>query len=209
MSIQGASAGTGQAMSSVSNMQQLQQMAAGQSGADSDRGAGGIGKSNFVNAIMQALGQGATGTQASSGTAPSATATAAASTTPQAALQSFMQTLSAALGQTNGGDSDGDKDDGKQVSGGGRQGSNMTASIQNLLQQLSTNSPATPETSASPATDILGTLNTSYQNLMTSMNSAQGQTPASTPTLPSFLQNFMQNMNNGQNISGAMISTQA
>jgi hypothetical protein len=95
----------------------------------------------------------------------------------------------------------------------------MGANIQNLLQQLSANSQNTPtdSTSATSATssltstttDPLSMLNSSFQNLVTAMNSSKVQNPASSPTLQSFLQNLMQNMGNGQNISGAFVSTKA
>jgi hypothetical protein len=43
------------------------------------------------------------------------------------------------------------------------------------------------------------------------MNAAQGQNASAgnTPSLQAFLQNLMQDIGNGQNMSGAVVSTQA
>ena len=87
----------------------------------------------------------------------------------------------------------------------------MSANIQNLLQQLSASGQSSSTGTTSSATDPLSALNSSFQNLVTAMNSSQGQTAAAAnaPTLQSFLQNLMQDMSGGQNISGAIVSTHA
>lgn len=199
-----------------------QRVAGGDSDGDSDSsGSGGVGKSNFMSAIAQALGQNLPGGSATS-SASNVTAPSAGSTQdPQAALQAFVQNLFSSLGQTNGTSQAngtgqtkrGDSDDSGGKSVAGSQGSNMLANLQNLLQQLSAPAGSTSQTSS--ATDPLAGLSSSFQNLLSSMNASQGQTAPNTaqgqttPTLQSFLQNLMQNMGNGQNISGAMVSTTA
>ena len=224
-------------MSSISNISSLsnllnlqpassapQRVGAGDSDGDGDnsRGAGGVGKSNFMNAIQQALGQSVPGSlSTSSSSATSATAPTSATQDPQAALQAFLQNLLASLGQTNaspvggsqaaGSDADGDSDGSKSVSGVGRHGSNISANIQNLLQQLTASNPNTPASTQSNDTDPVAKLNSSFQNLMNSLNVAQGQNTsgANAPTLQTFLQNLYQDMGNGQNISGALVSATA
>lgn len=194
--------------------------------SDGDRGsrggAGGVGKANFMSAIEQALGQsfsgGTTSTSAvSSSTDPTATA---ATQDPQAALQSFLHNLFAALHQSGGQgnaptvggdkDSDGDGDGAGAVSGGGRHrgGANMTSNLQSLLQQLSAGTQNASPAGQSSGNDALAGLNSSFQSLIASIGSSQGGATAS-PTLQSFLQNLQQDLSNGQNISGALLSTKA
>lgn len=209
------------------------QRVGGDSDGDSDRskGAGGIGKSNFMNSIAQALGQSMpsnVGTSTAT-TSPGSALSSGATQDPQVALQAFLQNLFASLGQANGsqangsqatgGDSDGDSDSGKSASGVGRHrhgSSNMTTNIQNLLQQLSSSNQSASAGSkdASPniqSTDTLNNLNSSFQSLMNSLNASQGQSAPTTnaPTLQAFLQNLFQDMGGGQNISGALVSTKA
>lgn len=211
-------------ISGLSNTSYLQQTSAalsqvGMTDSDGDSdGSSGVrkaGKSNFLSAIEQALGQSLPSSSTTS-SAGSSTSNATPSTSdPQAALQAFMQNLFAALGQINGGqgsgsDSDGDNDGSKAVSGTGKHGSQLAAKLQTLLQQLSANNQTTSAGTQGSGTDPLSNLNASFQNLIDSMNAAQGQnaTAGNTPTLQSFLQNLMQDIGNG-NISGAVVSTQA
>lgn len=221
-------------ISSLSNLQYIPpttsrvQSTGGDSDGDSDgsSGAGRVGKgSNFMQAIEQALGK---SLGSSSTTASSATTTSGSATTqdPVAAVQAFMQSLFSALHQgggsaqgsnNTGADKDGDNDASRSVSGAGRGGSNMAAKIQNLLQQLSANSPssATGTQNASTGTqaDPLSALNSSFQNMLSALNPSQGAASANAnanaPSLQSFLQNLMQNLGNGQNIAGAVVSTHA
>ncbi|NNM80560.1 MAG: hypothetical protein HKM01_08925 [Gallionella sp.] len=208
----------------LSGLQQLspssQRIAGGKGDGDSDGGkeTRGVGKSNFMNAITQALGQSLSGTSGTSSSASSSSSSTSPTTPdPQAALQAFVQNLFSSLGQmasgiqTTGSDSDGDSDGSKSVSGAGKAGANMSANIQNLLQQLSASGQSSSTGTTSSATDPLSALNSSFQNLVTAMNSSQGQTAAAAnaPTLQSFLQNLMQDMSGGQNISGAIVSTHA
>jgi hypothetical protein len=201
-----------------------QRVAGGDSDGDSDGqgGAGNVGKSNFMSAISQALGQ-TTGTSAATSTS------ATSGTDPQAALQGFLQNLFSSLSQANGTPAtgkqktDADGDGGRRsVSGVSGQGSNISANLQNLLQQLAASSQATSSATGTNAADPLSALNSSFQNLISSITASQGQTATTqgqtattqgqavpVPTLQSFLQNLMQSMGNGQNISGALVSTTA
>ena len=57
----------------------------------------------------------------------------------------------------------------------------------------------------------LSSLNASFQNLVNSLDAADGQSAsaANTPSLQTFLQNLMQNIGNVQNMKSSIISTQA
>ncbi len=166
--------------------------------ADGDHGKESIGKSNFMNAVTQALDQ----TLSGSASKPQVSHKTAAATVqdPQVALQGFLQNLFSSLSQVSGKTGD---QDGAVPNVGSHHGSHIAASLQNLLQQLSS-------TSGSSSNASLSHLNSSFQNLITSINSAQGQAAsASQPTLQTFLQNLMQDVGNGQNISGTIVSTKA
>ncbi len=173
--------------------------------SDGDHGQESIGKSNFMNAVTHALDQTLSGSsskpqQASHKTSSSTDATAQ---DPQVALQGFLQNLFSSLSQAsvNSGNQDG-----AVTAAGKAHGSHMTTSLQNLLQQLSSSSSS----STSGTTNSLSQLDASFQNLVTSISSAQGLgASAAQPTLQTFLQNLMQNVGNGQNISGTIVSTQA
>lgn len=196
---------------------------------DNDGGSkvGRVGRSNFMSAIEEALGQTLSGSSgASSATSTSGSSSSTSSTQdPQTALQAFLHSLFSAMhqmgGQGNGAAATGNDADGNSsASGVGRHhhhhhgGSNLTASIQNLLQQLSSNSQSgsTNSQSSSSAgqgggTDALSNLNSSFQNLINTINASQGQgAPAATPTLQAFMQNLLQDLKSGQNISGAVVS---
>lgn len=194
---------------------------------DGGSGAGKVGKSNFLNAVEQALGQTLSGGSGTSPATPASNPTSSANSTqdPQAALQAFMHSLFAALhqagGQGNaaatgkGADADGDNDSSSSTSEVGRHhhgGSNLAAGIQNLLQQLSSNSALTTGQSSGTAqgsgTDTLGNLNSSFQNLIDALGASQGQ-GTQTASLQSFLQNLQQDLSGGQNISGAVVNTKA
>lgn len=204
------------ALSSLSSLLPAStQRVAGDSDSDSAKSSGGIGKSNFMSAISQALDQSLSG---SSGATSTSHKTSTTAQDPQAALQGFLQNLFASLGQVNVAGKAGDSDGSQPLSGAGsRHGghgshdSNIAASLQGLLQQLSANgttNSSSNDGSSSGTSNSLSNLNSSFQNLITSINSAQGQT-APTPTLQSFLQNLMQDIGKGQNISGTLVSTQA
>ena len=205
----------------------IQSIGGGDTDGDNDgsMGAGKVGKSNFLSALQQALGQSLSGSSgASSATSTSDPASPSNLTQdPQVALQSFLHSLFAALHQAggqaatagNGTDSDGDGSSSAAGVGGRhhRGGSNLSANIQNLLQQLSSSSQSSstssPSTSTS-STDALGNLNSSFQNLINTLSASQGKgTPTTSPDLQSFLQNFMQDLSGGQNISGAVVNTKA
>lgn len=183
-------------ISGVNNLSYLQPASSATpriSGGDSDGasdsrgGAGAVGNANFMSAISQALGKNMTGSATSSSAAPYAPYGTTVNTTqgPQAALQSFVQNLFSSLAQANGtpvsgnqktgGDSDGDKGGGNAASVAG--GSNMTANLQSLLQQLSVGSQA-GNAKTSGTTDPLSSLNSSFQNLISSINASQGQIAA-------------------------------
>lgn len=193
--------------------------------AEGGSSAGLVSKgSNFMQAIEQALGQ-----SLGSSVAPAATAAtdvnAGTGQDPAAAVQAFMHGLLSALhqsgnntGSATDADRDGDNDAGGESSDIGKGGSNMAAKIQNLLQQFSANnqSALTDNQSASAgiqgsATDPLSNLNSSFQDMINTLNPSQGSSAANanSPTLQSFLQNLMQNLSNGQNITGAVVSTKA
>ncbi len=171
--------------------------------SDGDKGQGGVGKSNFMNAVINALDQTMSGAQASPGGTHSAHKPSTATTTqdPQVALQGFLQNLYSSLSQV----SDSKPSDQGVSAVASHHGSHLGAELQNLMQQLSSSSGGSSGSSSS-----LGRLDSSFQNLVSSINSAQGQgASAAQPTLQAFLQNLMQGVGNGQNVSGAIFSTQA
>ncbi len=183
--------------------------------ADGNNGSSGVArKSNFLNAIERALGQTLSGSSGASSATPASGSTSSSSSAqdPQAALQAFLQSLFAALTQS-GGQGTASDNGSPSVAGAGHHhhhgASNLTANIQNLLQQLSSGSPGT-STGNSTSSNALSNLNSSFQNLINSISASQGQgASATTPNLQSFLQNLLQDLNGGQNISGAAVSTQA
>jgi len=184
---------------------------------DVSSGAGKIGRSNFMSAIEQALGQTLSG---SSGTSPATSAsksTSSSSSTqdPQAALQTFLRSLFAALHQAGGqgkgvGGDNGGSPSASRVGHHPRGGSNLAANIQNLLQQLSSSNQSTSTTGQGSSTDAISNLNSSFQNLIDTINKSQGQgASAASPTLQAFLQHLQQDLSSGQNISGAVVSIKA
>jgi hypothetical protein len=96
-------------------------------------------------------------------------------------------------------------------------GSNLTASIQSLLQQLSSSSQSASSSNSSTSinsqisgTDAISNLSSSFQGLMSAVDTSQGRGASATaPSVQSFLQNLLQDLKGGQNISGAVISTKA
>lgn len=96
----------------------------------------------------------------------------------------------------------------------------MTAGIESLLQQLNASSQSSASGNSSDSsssgnsgsgnTSAIGNLNSSFQNLVSSLDASQGQsaTAANTPSLQTFLQNLLQNIGNTQNSTGSVISTQ-
>ena len=89
----------------------------------------------------------------------------------------------------------------------GRPRGGLSANVQNLLQQLASNSQST--STSSQSSEALNNLKSSYQNLISVVKSApQGQGSSAT-NLQLFLQNLLQDLNGGQNISGAVINTTA
>lgn len=91
----------------------------------------------------------------------------------------------------------------------------MAAAIQNLLQQLNGSvqnaSTGNNGSSGNNGSNAISSLNSSFQNLVSSLDATQGQgaTATNTPTLQNFLQNLLQNIGNVQNSSGSMVSTLA
>jgi hypothetical protein len=226
-------------LSSLFNMQSTSNTTRSAGGKDSDgdndgsRVRGGVGRSNFMSAIQQALGQTMSSNSGTSSVASSATSSSSSTQDPQTAvaMKAFMQNLFAALhqssGQSNATAATGSATDANTSNAGnsstaevGRHhhgGSNLTTNIQNLLQQLSsssqstsTGSPSAPTSIPSNGTDALRNLSSNFQNLISALDTSQGQgVPATTPNLQSFLQNLLQDLSGGQNISGAVVSTKA
>ncbi len=195
---------------------------------DGSKVSGGVGRANFMSAIEQALGQ---SLSRSAGAVTAAVTPNSPSATnpvkdPQSALNPFLHNLFAALNQASGlgaGTSATDNPSSMgnpSVSGAGHHhhgGSNLTANIQSLLQQLSSSSQSTSSSNSSMSssnsirgTDAISNLSSSFQGLMSAVDTSQGRGPSSTtPNLQSFLQNLLQDLKGGQNISGAVISTKA
>ncbi len=175
---------------------------------DGDHGKESVGKSNFMDAVTHALDQSLSGSSAKTHVSHKTQAAPDASTQdPQVALQGFLQNLFSSLSQASG--NTGDQDGSVSGVGGSHHGSHIAQNLQNLLQQLSSTTGGS-STAASSSGHSLSQLNSSFQNLVSSINSAQGQgASAPQPTLQTFLQNLMQDVGNGQNISGTIVSTQA
>jgi hypothetical protein len=191
-------------------------------------GATGSGPSSFLSTIVQALEQ---SLSSSAGSSPATSSTSSAvtntSTTasnsaqnPEAALQAFMQNLFATIGQPGGsspagtaGNAPGSTPSGVEGHRGHHHdGGQLSAGIQSLLQQLNANSSQSSSSgSATDSNNALNGLNSSFQNLVSSLDATQGvnQNAAGTPTLQSFLQNLMQNIGSAQNTSGSVVSTLA
>ncbi|MHB1333706.1 MAG: hypothetical protein ACYCY1_14015 [Sulfuriferula sp.] len=188
----------------------------------------------FASAINQALAQigvtpGSSSSVTGSSTATDPNSTTASTQDPQQALAAFMQNLFASLqsqnsGQTNasnsGTDSDGDRDGSSAASavsgasGKGHHGHHggglgkMESSLQNLIQQISSSSPAAASTDATTdsttaADSASSSLQQSFQNLL----AADGAT-GSNASLTGFLQALSQNLQ-GATSSGNVVSTQA
>ena len=195
---------------------------------DGSKVSGGVGRANFMSAIEQALGQ---SLSRSAGAVTAAVTPNSPSATnpvkdPQSALNPFLHNLFAALNQASGlgaGTSATDNPSSMgnpSVSGVGHHhhgGSNLTENIQSLLQQLSSSSQNTSSSnsgmsSSNPirGTDAISNLSSSFQGLMSAVDTSQGRGASSTtPSVQSFLQNLLQDLKGGQNISGAVISTKA
>ena len=195
---------------------------------DGSKVSGGVGRANFMSAIEQALGQ---SLSRSAGAVTAAVTPNSPSATnpvkdPQSALNPFLHNLFAALNQAWGSGNGASATDNPSnmgnpsVSGVGHHhhgGSNLTENIQSLLQQLSSSSQNTSSSnsgmsSSNPirGTDAISNLSSSFQGLMSAVDTSQGRGASSTtPSVQSFLQNLLQDLKGGQNISGAVISTKA
>ena len=195
---------------------------------DGSKVSGGVGRANFMSAIEQALGQ---SLSRSAGAVTAAVTPNSPSATnpvkdPQSALNPFLHNLFAALNQATGSGNGASATDNPSnmgnpsVSGIGHHhhgGSNLTANIQSLLQQLSSSSQSTSSSNSSMSssnsirgTDAISNLSSSFQGLMSAVDTSQGRGASSTtPSVQSFLQNLLQDLKGGQNISGAVISTKA
>ena len=195
---------------------------------DGSKVSGGVGRANFMSAIEQALGQ---SLSRSAGAVTAAVTPNSPSATnpvkdPQSALNPFLHNLFAALNQARGSGNGASATNNPSnmgnpsVSGVGHHhhgGSNLTENIQSLLQQLSSSSQNTSSSnsgmsSSNPirGTDAISNLSSSFQGLMSAVDTSQGRGASSTtPSVQSFLQNLLQDLKGGQNISGAVISTKA
>ena len=195
---------------------------------DGSKVSGGVGRANFMSAIEQALGQSlsrSAGAVTAAVTPNSASATNPAKD-PQSALNPFLHNLFAALNQASGpgagtsATNNPSNMGNPSVSGVGHHhhgGSNLTENIQSLLHPLSSSSQNTSSSnsgmsSSNPirGTDAISNLSSSFQGLMSAVDTSQGRGASSTtPSVQSFLQNLLQDLKGGQNISGAVISTKA
>jgi len=195
---------------------------------DGSKVSGGVGRANFMSAIEQALGQSLSRTAGAVTAAvpPNSASATSPAQDPQSALNPFLHNLFAALNQATGSGNGASATDNPSnmgnpsVSGVGHHhhgGSNLTANIQSLLQQLSSSSQSTSSINSSTSTsnqtsgaDALSNLSSSFQGLMSAVDTSQGRGASSTaPSVQSFLQNLLQDLKGGQNISGAVISTKA
>jgi hypothetical protein len=176
---------------------------------DGDHGKESVGKSNFMDAVTHALDQSLSGSSAKTHVSHKTSAAPDATTQdPQVALQGFLQNLFSSLSQASG-NTGGQQDSSVAGVGSSHHGSHIAQSLQNLLQQLSSTTDSSSNSSSSSG-NSLSQLNSSFQNLVSSINSEQGQgASAPQPTLQAFLQNLMQDVGKGQNISGTIVSTQA
>ena len=196
-----------------------------------------VRNSNFINEITQAIEQSLSGSStASPSTTASSSSTSASSTqSSEAAVQAFLQNLFAALGQANGAASTSNGttaastgtttagsvtattgSDGSSSPSGVEHhhhhgGSQIASDVQNLLQQLTASSQTSSASTPNGGNTTLSNLNSSFQNLVTSLEATQGQnaSTSNSPTLQSFLQNLYQNMGNGQQINGGAVNIQA
>lgn len=219
-----------------------QQVSGNTSEGSSYGGGGVVGNSgetaqfNFLDSIVNALGQSLSGNPSSSA-ATSTTSSASlmnsnaalnSTQNPEAALQAFLQNLFASLDQNTGTTSPASTPTGNVsttstpasgVEHHGRQhggSSEMVAGIQSLLQQLNGSSQSQPIINNNSGNNTydsgaINSLNSSFQNLVNSLGTSQGQSATTTnaPTLQTFLQNLLQNVGNVQNTSGSLVSTQA
>ena len=151
---------------------------------DNDGSAARAGGGRFASAIMQTLSQ-------------AGISTGSSAQNPQQALQSFMQSLFAAMqSQAAGTGSDGDNNGNgsSSVSAAGMHGKGggigkIEAGLQNLIQQLSS--------SGSSSSSAGAALQQSFQNLA----GTQGST-----TLTGFLQSLAQNLQ-GAGTTGNVVNT--
>ncbi len=195
----------------------------GSDGDNDGSGANGtVGRSGhhhhgvFSSAIMQTLSQLESGSSASSTTGSSSTSAASTSassgvTSQQQALSTFMQDLFATLGGQNGqspstsGTSQGtvasDSVGTNSVSSYGTQGGlgKLVSELQSLAQQMSFSG-----TTSGQSTSNTSTLQSDFQNLV----SSTGGSSANMPSLDSFLQDLAQNLRNG-NSTGNIVNTKA
>ena len=196
---------------------------------DGSKVSGGVGRANFMSAIEQALGQSLSRTAGAVTAAvpPNSASATSPAQDPQSALNPFLHNLFAALNQATGSGNGASATDNPSnmgnpsVSGVGHHhhhgGSNLTASIQSLLQQLSSSSQSASSSNSSTSinsqisgTDAISNLSSSFQGLMSAVDTSQGRGASATaPSVQSFLQNLLQDLKGGQNISGAVISTKA
>ena len=195
---------------------------------DASKVSGGVGRANFMSAIEQALGQSLSRTAGAVTAAvpPNSASATSPAQDPQSALNPFLHNLFAALNQATGSGNGASATDNPSnmgnppVSGIGHHhhgGSNLTANIQSLLQQLSSSSQSASSINSSTSTsnqtsgtDALSNLSSSFQGLMSAVDTSQGRGASATaPSVQSFLQNLLQDLKGGQNISGAVISTKA
>lgn len=195
--------------------------------SDGSRGnsVGSGGRGGFMSAVMQALSQlGSSSNSTIQNSTPDGTpsSTAGASSTntsdPQAALNTFMHDLSAALhaqggsGQgtpsNNSGDSTSAQSQGHHHHHHGGGGMNaMEGKLQNLIQQLSTTDPSqsntnTPTPDTASTDSAVSTLQNDFKNLLNTMGISGSQT-----TLDGFLKSVSQNIQNPNH--GVSINTQA
>lgn len=196
--------------------------AGGDGDNDGSRVAGGGGRHGFfASAIVQALSQLGVSAAVPGPSATGPAAVGAATSTQDAALHTFMHDLFAALhavggspsnpasgaqaASTAGADNDGDHDGSGSASAAeasdgrrdlGHALSGIESRLQTLIQQLSSaGSPTSAGTTASPASS----LQTDFQNLLTSLGA-----PDSQASLTGFLQSIANNLqgnNPGLNVS--------
>ena len=166
---------------------------------DNDGSAGQAGRASFLNLIEQALGK-----SMASNAPSSATTSDAAHTDPQAALQSFLHSLMASLqGGQNLVTSTADQDESASTASKGAQ---MSANLQDLLQQLS----ASSSPNLNQGTETLSKQNSNFQNMLGSLSGHMPQsTQTGAATLQGFLQNLYQDMGSNKNASGSTLNDKA
>lgn len=202
----------------ITQLSQLSKSTQANRSGSSERAAATTQSSGgFADAISQALAQLGIGsstastssTANSSTTASSASAATASSGTPDdatQALSSFMQSLLAALQAqgsqstaTSGSDQDGDDDQSAStsaVNGTGARQHNLQADLQSLIQNLSASSASTASSTDSQS----GTLQQSFQNLLSSLGGT-----GSNATLSGFLNTLASNVP-GASMLGNVVS---